>query len=249
MQDPNGAYTKLVQMQQGSKQKQKTQKVGSLAGEKTMMDSDGFTWSSSLRTSAAMRRSVSFSSSRHSITRSCAIPGLINIQEPETGNDYENEEKYEKSMEKRKITSIKRLAALNRPELPCLVLGVIVACIQGAIFPVFGLIISMAIKNFFEPPSKMIKDSRFWALMCLSLGLVAFLVLLIQNFYFGIAGGKLIQRIRSLAFKKVIYQDISWFDDPTNSRYPDLYNPFNYIYILNKINYFCRLNLKFIILF
>nr|GMD11587.1 ABC transporter B family member 9-like [Ipomoea batatas] len=218
MQDSNGAYTKLVQMQQESKQKHNTQQVVSLERGRTMMDSDEFTWSSSERISAAMRRSVSFSSSRHSITFGYVIPGLINIWEPETRNDCENEEEaYENSREEQKITSIKRLAALNRPELPCLVLGVIVACIQGAIYPVFGFIISMAIKALFEPPSKMIKDSRFWALMCLSLGLVTFLVLPIQNFFFGIAGGKLIQRIRSFAFKKVIYQDISWFDDPTNS--------------------------------
>ncbi|CAA3029423.1 ABC transporter B family member 9-like [Olea europaea subsp. europaea] len=33
----------------------------------------------------------------------------------------------------------------------------------------------------------------------------------IQNSIFGIAGGKLIQRIRSFSFKKVVHQEISWF--------------------------------------
>ncbi|KAF8668023.1 hypothetical protein HU200_052470 [Digitaria exilis] len=31
-------------------------------------------------------------------------------------------------------------------------------------------------------------------------------------------GGKLIERIRALSFTRVVYQEIGWFDDPTNSR-------------------------------
>ncbi|XP_027930326.1 ABC transporter B family member 9-like [Vigna unguiculata] len=39
----------------------------------------------------------------------------------------------------------------------------------------------------------------------------------LQNYLFGIAGGKLIERIRSMAFNKVVHQEISWFDHPSNS--------------------------------
>ncbi|MCI16475.1 ABC transporter B family member 9-like, partial [Trifolium medium] len=37
------------------------------------------------------------------------------------------------------------------------------------------------------------------------------------NYFFGIAGGKLIERIRSLTFEKIVHQEIRWFDDPANS--------------------------------
>ncbi|KAJ8549049.1 hypothetical protein K7X08_032756 [Anisodus acutangulus] len=33
----------------------------------------------------------------------------------------------------------------------------------------------------------------------------------------GVAGAKLIQQIRSITFAKLVYQEISWFDDPANS--------------------------------
>ncbi|XVE88303.1 hypothetical protein DITRI_Ditri19aG0059200 [Diplodiscus trichospermus] len=49
------------------------------------------------------------------------------------------------------------------------------------------------------------------------MGLVSLLVGPLQNYFFGVAGGKLIQRIRSLTFEKVVHQDISCFDDPANS--------------------------------
>lgn len=35
-----------------------------------------------------------------------------------------------------------------------------------------------------------------------------------QNYFFGMAGSKLIRRMRSLTFQKVVHQEISWFDDP-----------------------------------
>ncbi|CAH9079456.1 unnamed protein product [Cuscuta europaea] len=46
---------------------------------------------------------------------------------------------------------------------------------------------------------------------------VEFIDKLPKDFFFGVAGGKLIQRIRSLTFKKVVYQEITWFDHPSNS--------------------------------
>ncbi|KAJ0081187.1 hypothetical protein Patl1_10099 [Pistacia atlantica] len=39
----------------------------------------------------------------------------------------------------------------------------------------------------------------------------------LPNYFFGIAGGRLIKRIRTLTFDKVVHQEISWFDDPANS--------------------------------
>uniref|UniRef100_A0A453A809 ABC transporter B family member 4 n=1 Tax=Aegilops tauschii subsp. strangulata TaxID=200361 RepID=A0A453A809_AEGTS len=34
---------------------------------------------------------------------------------------------------------------------------------------------------------------------------------------FGIAGGKLIERIRALSFQSIVHQEVAWFDDPRNS--------------------------------
>ena len=99
-----------------------------------------------------------------------------------------------------------------------MLLGPIAAGVHGVVFPAFGLILSTAIKIFYEPPHELRKDSRFWSLMLAGLGAVTLIVASVQNYLFGVAGGKLIQRIRSLTFRKVVHQEISWLVDPENSR-------------------------------
>ncbi|KAJ1694280.1 hypothetical protein LUZ63_010978 [Rhynchospora breviuscula] len=53
--------------------------------------------------------------------------------------------------------------------------------------------------------------------MYLVLGIIALFTIPAEYFLFGVAGGKLIERIRSLTFKRVIHQEINWFDKPQNS--------------------------------
>ncbi|CAH9146833.1 unnamed protein product [Cuscuta epithymum] len=213
--DPNGAYSQLVRMQQGSNHGGKLMEADDAAeaADITTMDSDDIVLSSSKRLSE-VRRSLSHEgSSRHSFSFNFPVPGLINIQESEVGND--NPDKM--TLERRKRVPITRLVSLNKLEWPYLVVGTIAAGIHGVIFPVFGLLISTAIKIFFEPKPMLKHDSRFWASMYVCLGLVSLVVAPIQNFSFGVAGGKLIRRIRSLTFNKVVYHEIGWFDEPANS--------------------------------
>nr|GME07041.1 ABC transporter B family member 9-like [Ipomoea batatas] len=212
--DPNGAYTQLVKMQQGSKKEEKRELETSMVDQSSVEDQ--LTRSSSLMLSV-LKRSMSHGSSRHSFTHSYPIPGLIDINESEIADQQEDTEPDAKTLKQRKNVSIGRLASLNKPEIPILFLGVLAACFHGVIFPIFGLLLSTVIKIFFEPPPQLKKDSKFWALMYVLLGIATLLAVPIQNFFFGIAGGKLIQRIRSLTFRKVVYQEISWFDDPANS--------------------------------
>ena len=147
-----------------------------------------------------------------------SVPGPINFYETEEAG-VESSVRDEIDIQRRKSVSIKRLASLNKPELPVLLVGSIAAAVHGVTFPMFGLIFSSAIKSFFEPPSQLLKDARVWALCYVGMGFVTLLVGPLQNYFFGVAGGKLIQRIRSLTFEKVVHQNISWFDDPANSRY------------------------------
>ncbi|KAJ1284942.1 hypothetical protein BS78_03G244000 [Paspalum vaginatum] len=74
-----------------------------------------------------------------------------------------------------------------------------------------------AIKTFYEPKDQLRRDSSFWGLMCVLLGVIAIISIPIEQFLFGVAGGKLIERIRSLSFRHIVHQEIAWFDDPKNS--------------------------------
>lgn len=126
---------------------------------------------------------------------------------------------------------LRRLAYLNKPELPELLLGSIAAGIQGLFFPLFGTLLSSAIKIFYEPPHKLQKASKFWALGSLCLGITTLVVILVQHYLFGVAGAKLIRRVRSLSFQRVVNQEISWFDEHVNSRLVNIIADSFFLYI------------------
>ncbi|XP_026446433.1 ABC transporter B family member 21-like [Papaver somniferum] len=77
--------------------------------------------------------------------------------------------------------------------------------------------LSGIIKTFFEPPSELKKDSRFWALMCIVLGVASLITSPARTYFFAVAGCKLINRIRSMCFEKIVHLDIDWFDEPEHS--------------------------------
>lgn len=130
------------------------------------------------------------------------------VTDPETG--LETEEQAPK-------VPLRRLAALNKPEIPVLLLGSLASIVNGAVLPVFGILLSSAIKSFYEPPEEMKKDIRFWAIMFLILGVASGVAFPARGYLFGVAGSKLIQRIRLMCFNKVVNMEISWFDDPGHS--------------------------------
>jgi ATP-binding cassette subfamily B (MDR/TAP) protein 1 len=120
-------------------------------------------------------------------------------------------------VEKFPKVSVRRLAYLNKPEIPILLLGAIAAIINGAILPMFGILLSRVIKSFFEPPHQLRKDSNFWAMMFVILGVVSFLAIPARTYLLSVAGSKLIERIRVMCFEKLVRMEIGWFDEPEHS--------------------------------
>uniref|UniRef100_A0A251TGL4 Putative ATP-binding cassette subfamily C member 9 n=1 Tax=Helianthus annuus TaxID=4232 RepID=A0A251TGL4_HELAN len=112
---------------------------------------------------------------------------------------------------------LRRLAYLNKPEIPVLILGSLAAVINGTIFPVLSILLSNMIKTFYEPPHKMRSDATLWALVFVIMGIVSFLAYPGRSYLFAVAGSRLIKRIRSLCFEKVINMEVGWFDKPENS--------------------------------
>ncbi|KAE8697227.1 hypothetical protein F3Y22_tig00110627pilonHSYRG00099 [Hibiscus syriacus] len=113
--------------------------------------------------------------------------------------------------------SIHRLASLNTPEIPVLLLGTIASVVNGLILPVYALLLSEVIKTFYKPPNELRTDSRFWALIFMALGLASLLAYPAETYLFSVAGCKLIQRVRSMCFQKVIHMEVGWFDEPEHS--------------------------------
>lgn len=110
-----------------------------------------------------------------------------------------------------------RLAYLNKPEIPALLLGTLAAAVTGAILPIIGLFVSMMINTFFEPAEKLRKDSKFWALIFIAISAVCFIFHPLRSYLFAVAGSKLIQRIRLMCFEKIIHMEVGWFDKAEHS--------------------------------
>ena len=148
-------------------------------------------------------------SSRHSLSVSFGLPTAISIPDP----DLENSQPQEKSPE----ISFRRLASLNKPEIPVLLIGCVAAIANGVIYPIFGVLLSRIIKTFFKPFPEMKKDSKFWALMFVILAIGSLIAVPARSYFFSVAGSKLIRRIRLICFEKVVNMEVGWFDEPEHS--------------------------------
>ena len=232
--NPSGAYSQLIRLQEMHQSKEQ------YANDPDQMEihlHDSKTIGRVSSRKSYLRRSISSGSSgvggsHNSI--SFSFPGGVGLHEdvqvdeskPKKGfmnwfspkNQGDVEDGQSKVL---KDVPVLRLASLNKPEVPVFILGSIAAVVNGVIFPIFGLLLSSVIVSFYESPHKLRKDASFWALMYLVLAATCLIVGPTQMSCFAVAGGRLVRRIRSFTFNKVVYHEIGWFDDSENSRSVD----------------------------
>uniref|UniRef100_A0A669QYU8 ATP binding cassette subfamily B member 1 n=1 Tax=Phasianus colchicus TaxID=9054 RepID=A0A669QYU8_PHACC len=114
--------------------------------------------------------------------------------------------------------SFLKVMKLNKKEWPYFVAGTLCAVINGALQPAFSVIFSEIIGIFSEKDEKVLREkSNLYSLLFLALGIISFFTFFVQGFAFGKAGEILTMRLRFMAFKAMLRQDMAWFDDPKNS--------------------------------
>ncbi|KAG7971186.1 hypothetical protein I3843_07G123200 [Carya illinoinensis] len=210
--DPDGAYSQLIRLQELNKESEQfvdDQNKQEITAESARQSSQRM----SILRSLSRGSSGLGNSSRHSFSVSVGPPTGINLPDialAEKQNPQLPAEEYPN-------VSLRRIASLNKPEIPVLIIGAIAAVMNGTILPIFGLLISSVIKTFYEPPNELKKDSKFWAIMFIILGLASLLVIPARSYFFAVAGCKLIQRIRVICFEKVVHMEVGWFDEPEHS--------------------------------
>ncbi|KAI4383199.1 hypothetical protein MLD38_009066 [Melastoma candidum] len=211
IQDPEGAYAQLIRLQEVNKDSEhaRDDQNRSEVGEIHRQSSQRMSYVRSVSRGSSNLGN----SSRRSFSVSFGLPTGLNPTDDGLKTDPELPETGEKPPN----VSIRRLAKLNKPEVPVLLLGSIAAIVNGVILPIFGILISSVIKTFYKPPHELRKDTRFWALMFLVLGVVSFIAFPARTYLFSVAGCKLIQRIRSLCFEKVVHMEVGWFDETEHS--------------------------------
>ncbi|XP_011080370.1 ABC transporter B family member 4-like [Sesamum indicum] len=201
-QNPDGAYSQLVQLQEFNKE--------SVSAVNDKVATERI---SSLR-SISQGSSGTGNSSRNSFPTSAGLPTAANVVEKAYRESHTPPSLQHKVEHK---VSLYRLACLNKPETPELVLGSLAAMVNGSILPLLGLLLSSMIKAFYEPPHRLRKDSKFWACMFVVLGMASLLATPLRTYFFAVAGCKLIKRIRLMCFEKVVHMEICWFDRIENS--------------------------------
>ncbi|KAL5182705.1 ABC transporter B family member 11 [Glycine soja] len=210
--DPDGAYSQLIRLQEikrSEKNVDNRDKSGSI-GHSGRHSSKR---SSFLRSISQESLGVG-NSGRHSFSASFRVPTSVGFIEAATGEGPQDPPPTAPSPPE---VPLYRLASLNKPEIPVLVMGTVAAVLTGVILPVFSILLTKMISIFYEPHHELRKDSKVWAIVFVGLGAVSLLVYPGRFYFFGVAGSKLIQRIRKMCFEKVVHMEVSWFDEAEHS--------------------------------
>ncbi|XP_047550295.1 phosphatidylcholine translocator ABCB4 isoform X2 [Lutra lutra] len=190
-----GVYFKLVNMQTSGNQVQSGEFDLELNNEKAAVDMTPNGWKSSL-------------------FRNSTRKSLRNSWKYQNGLDVEAKELDENVPP----VSFLKVLKLNKTEWPYFVVGTVCAIANGALQPAFSIIFSEMIAVF-GPGDDDVKQQKcnMFSLLFLGLGIISFFTFFLQGFTFGKAGEILTSRLRSLAFRAMLRQDMSWFDDHKNS--------------------------------
>ncbi|XP_054420503.1 ATP-binding cassette sub-family B member 5 [Pteronotus mesoamericanus] len=114
--------------------------------------------------------------------------------------------------------SLLKIFKLNKSEWPSVVLGTLASVLNGTVHPIFSVIFAKIITMFENDDKTTLKhDAEMYSMVFVILGVICFISYFIQGLFYGRAGEILTMKLRRLAFKSMLYQDISWFDEKENS--------------------------------
>uniref|UniRef100_A0A8C7DKM6 ATP-binding cassette, sub-family B (MDR/TAP), member 4 n=1 Tax=Oncorhynchus kisutch TaxID=8019 RepID=A0A8C7DKM6_ONCKI len=136
------------------------------------------------------------------------------------GSEKGDKDKTEVEEEDEEIppVSFLKVLKLNLPEWPYMVVGVICATINGGMQPLFAVIFSKIIAVFAEQDQELVRQrSSLYSIMFALIGVVSFITMFLQGFCFGKAGEILTMKLRLMAFKAMMRQELGWYDSHKNS--------------------------------
>jgi ATP-binding cassette, subfamily B (MDR/TAP), member 1 len=119
-------------------------------------------------------------------------------------------------------TLIKVIASFNKKEWHLMLLGLGFSIITGGGNPTQAVFFAKQITTLSILPTSasiptILSDSSFWSLMYLMLAFVQFIAFVVSGIAFAICSERLIHRVRDQAFRTMLRQDISFFDQEENT--------------------------------
>ncbi|XP_038049400.1 ATP-dependent translocase ABCB1-like isoform X2 [Patiria miniata] len=113
--------------------------------------------------------------------------------------------------------SFLRVMKLNSPELAYMIIGVICSAFSGGVQPAFAVIFSRVLQTFALPLDQVRAQVVIYCILLFSLGVLALIANVLGGVSLGKSGGNLTMRLRGMMFKAMLRQDIGWYDDHKNS--------------------------------
>ncbi|KAL1807300.1 hypothetical protein ACET3Z_030368 [Daucus carota] len=115
--------------------------------------------------------------------------------------------------------SLWHLLQMNAPEWKKALLGCLGSVGFGVIQPVHAYCLGSVVSVFFitDNDSKVQSETRFYAIVFTSLGVLSFFANLLQHYNFAIMGERLTKRVREKMLKNVLTFEIGWFDHDENT--------------------------------
>ncbi|KAJ9607762.1 hypothetical protein H2200_007840 [Cladophialophora chaetospira] len=116
-------------------------------------------------------------------------------------------------------TSMKYVASFNKKEKLWMILGITIGAIPGLAQPIQGVLFSKAIDALSQPlreKAEIRSDTNFYCLLYIGLGFLQLFTLFFSNWALAWCSENLISRARDIAFRTMLAQDISFFDEKEN---------------------------------
>ncbi|CAF1460739.1 unnamed protein product, partial [Adineta steineri] len=122
------------------------------------------------------------------------------------------------SMSAREKSVFLRLMKMNSPEWVFILIGCLACLLGGLRGPVFSILFAKIVNEFNDCKyTDMRRRVLITSSLFLPLGAIFMFLRFFQYAAFGVAGAKLVSRIRSKAFACLLRQEVAYFDRPENS--------------------------------
>eukprot|EP01066_Platyproteum_vivax_P019975 Platyproteum_vivax@DN7743_c0_g1_i1.p1 len=112
----------------------------------------------------------------------------------------------------------KRIWAFNKTEVGWAVSGVIFAAANGWVFPIWGIFFAQMLGIYFNrDPNKLRQETAKWAGVFISVAVASFVFSTLQFGSFGVVGQKMIRRVRTLLFDRLLHMEVGFHDNPKHT--------------------------------
>ncbi|EDK31811.1 multidrug resistance protein-like transporter family ABC domain protein (macronuclear) [Tetrahymena thermophila SB210] len=143
---------------------------------------------------------------------------LVDSEEFDLGQSQKDGKKQKNKPKFTSIQLIKKLIAINKPEINYFYAGLLVALINGAAQPVSGLLLGEYFDVLFGPSKSDFRErADMLTIYFVILAVVCLIGNLLQVIIFSRVGESLTLRMRKEVYSKLLKMPCSWFDQPDNN--------------------------------